>query len=148
VTISEKDCRAGLEACLLRGWLRVVDQSAENEVQVLLREEPAMQPVPCEADISLGMIDFTPGGAALYKKIAAEWLGTDWEDNLRVWKEFSREEHRYCEAKEGLQGIVEQYIAQGENVLENNIVAIGPWCVYWWERFPSGFRLELKIGSD
>ena len=24
---------------------------------------------------------------------------------------------------------------------------IGPWCVYWWERFTSGYRLELTFGQ-
>ena len=33
--------------------------------------------------------------------IAVEWLGPDWEDNLLVWKETYRDEHRYCEAQEG-----------------------------------------------
>ena len=35
----------------------------------------------------------------------------------------------------------------GDFVRASQVVPIGPWCVYWWERFPSGYRLELKLGA-
>ena len=25
---------------------------------------------------------------------------------------------------------------------------IGPWCVYWWDRFPAGYRLEFEVGES
>jgi hypothetical protein len=79
--------------------------------------------------------------------IAAEWLGLDWEDDLSVWNDYYREEHRYCETEEGLQGIVQEHAARGEVVRTSKLVPLGPWCVYWWERFPAGYRLELEIGE-
>jgi hypothetical protein len=147
VTVSEEECRTGLEACLRYGWLRVMDQHAVNEIQTLLRDDPAFLPVPKEVESRRGEIDFTPYGATLYRMVAAEWLGHDWEDNLRVWNDYYREEHRYCETEVGLQGIVQEYTARGEVVRAGKLVPLGPWCVYWWERFPAGYRLELKIGE-
>jgi hypothetical protein len=93
------------------------------------------------------MIDFSPHGAALYRMIAAEWLGPDWEDGLRVCNEYYREEHRYCESEEGLRGIVHEHTAKGEVVRASRVAPLGPWRVRWWERFPAGFRLELEIGD-
>jgi hypothetical protein len=147
VTASEDECRIGLDACLRHGWLRVVDKQAADEVHALLREDAAMMPVPREAGSGLEDIDFTPCGATLYRMIAAEWLGPDWEDDLQVWKEYYREEHQYGVTEEGLRGIVEDHEARGEVVRSSKLVPIGPWCVFWWERFPAGFRVEIEIGE-
>jgi hypothetical protein len=147
VSASEEECRAALEACLRYGWLRVVDQPAVEEVQALLSIDPTFLAVPGEVQSRLGEIDFTPWGAVLYRTIAAECLGPDWEDALSVWKESYREEHHYCEAEESLRGIAEEHVAKGEIVLASRIVPLGPWCVKWWESYPSGYRLELEIGQ-
>jgi hypothetical protein len=146
VTASEDECRSGLDACLRNGWLRAVDQQAIDDVEALLRDEPTAMPVAVET-AGWGEIDFTPCGAALYRMIAAEWLGPNWEDELCVWKESYREEHRYCESEEGLRDVMEQYAAGRERVRASRVVAVGPWCVYWWEQFPAGYRLELQIGE-
>lgn len=147
LSVSEEDCRAGLEACLRYGWLQVLDQLAINDLQVLLLDAPALLAVPSKAVCRPGEIDFTPRGATLYRMIAADWLGPDWEDALNVWNDYYREEHRYCEAEDGLRGIAREYAAAGEVIRASELVPLGPWCVYWWERFPAGYRLELKIGE-
>ena len=77
--------------------------------------------------------------------IASEWLGPDWEDDLIVEKGQYWEEHRYCTSAEGFRDVVTEHTDHGALVLESKEVPIGPWCVYWWEQFPAGFRLELKI---
>ncbi len=147
VTTSKADWYAGLENCLRNGWLRIVDQRAIDEIQELLRTAPALVPVPDEVIRYPGTVDFTPGGAALYRMISAEWLGAGWEDEIEVWREYYREEHRYCETKEGLRKITEEYELSREDVRESKIVPIDAWCVYWWKRFPRGYRLEMKIGD-
>jgi hypothetical protein len=149
VAASEQECRTGLKACLQYGWLRVVDQRAVDEVEALLRDDPAMPPLSGEGEgwSGWGMIDFTPTGAALYRMIAAEYLGPDWEDDLRAWRESYREDHRYCETEEGLRAVLDDYAAAGERVRSNQVVPIGPWCVSWWEWFPAGYRMELQIGE-
>jgi hypothetical protein len=143
---SEDECRTGLDACLRYGWLRLA-QHAGDEIDLLLQAEPAMMPMLTNVRGWDDEVDFTPCGATLYRTIAAEWRGPDWEDDLRVWKETYREEHRYCEAPEGLRGIERESAARGEIVRASKLVPLGPWCVYWWERFPAGYRLELQIGK-
>ena len=41
-----------------------------------------------------------------------------------------------------------EYEAEGWVVRPPRVVPIGPWCVYWWEQFPAGFRMELEISGD
>jgi hypothetical protein len=147
VRLQEAECLAGLEACLQRGLVRIVDQQAIDEVRALLRDDPVVLPVPTRVERHLGEIDFTPGGADLYRRIGAEWLGPDWEDALSVSKDYYWEEHRYCEAEEGLRELVEEQAARGNVVRASKLVAIGPWCVYWWERLPAGYRLEMQLGE-
>lgn len=146
VVVTEAECQSGLEACLRNGWLRLTDQRAVDEVHALLRDDPAIQAVPPDKD-SYGQIDFTPRGVLLYRTIAGEWLGPDWEDGLYVYKETYREEHQYCTSEKVLQGAVADYAAKREVIRASRIVPLGPWCVYWWERYAAGYRLELEIGE-
>ncbi|HEV3384144.1 MAG TPA: hypothetical protein VG097_04975 [Gemmata sp.] len=173
VTISEEQCREGLEACLRNGWLRVVDQQTTNEVRLLLKEDPvhlavprtaesrpreccyqikSLEPgqivlVPVPATHRLGKIDFTPTGAELYRMISDEWLGSDWENDLSVNREYYWEVHYYCESEERLELVVQEHVVKGDVVRASRMVPIGPWCVNWWQRFPKGYRLELDLGD-
>jgi hypothetical protein len=142
--VTEDELRDGLEACLRHGWLGIVDKAFMAEIETLLRDQPTLMPVTG----SLGLcdyIDFTPTGADLYRTLSGAWLGPTWEDEFVAWKEIYREEHVYCEVEEGLQDVVKEYTEMGQVVLSSRIAAIGPWCVRWWRRFPSGYRLELEI---
>ncbi len=169
--ISREEFLAGVESCRSRGWVRALNRESIAEVRTLLRNDPTALAIPKTAELfhhachsyidpsnpgdpvyspipageGWGEIDFTPAGADLYRVLSAEWLGPDWEDALAVSHGYYREEHRYCEAEEGFAGIVEEYVAKGGVVRSCRVVPIGPWCVHWWERFPSGVRLELEI---
>ena len=169
--LTEAECRAGLDACLRYGWLRVLDEVTIGEVRAMVRDDSAMlalprtaqlrphghglvcdparpyETVPVPAKERWGEVDFTPTGAALYRAISAAWLGDDWEDSLRVSNGYYREEHRYCGTESGFRNIVAEYEAEGWVVRSARVVPIGPWCVSWWEQFPAGFRLELEIGG-
>ena len=145
--VSEEECRNGLEACLRYGWLRVVDQRMIEEVHELLAAEPALLPIAHEAQLQEGDVHFSPCGATLYRMIASEWLGPDWEDDLNVEKGEYWEEHRYCTSEAGFRGVATEHLDHRRLILESKVTPIGPWCVYWWERFSAGFRLELKIAE-
>lgn len=147
MTLSDEDCRAGLEACLRHGWLRIVDQHSLDEIEEQLRDGTAAVLVPREAHRYLGEIDFTPKGAMLYRTLAADWLGPDWEDGLAVTHEYYREVHYYFECEEGVLDAAKGVELGGETIHACRIVPIGPWCVHWWKRFPAGFRMELEIGE-
>jgi hypothetical protein len=173
VAISQEQCNDGLEACLRNGWLRVVDQHTDDEVKSLLGDAPMLLavpriaencpreccyafdplrpgklvPIPMPAARRWGEIDFSPAGATLYRMILAEWLGPDWEDDLSVSRGYYWEEHHYCEAEESVESVVQGHVAKGDVVRARRVVPIGLWCVQWWQQFPSGYRLELELGT-
>ena len=146
---SEHACQAALENCLRYGWLTVADGTPSAEVREQLQTAPAFTPVLDAVHCARGDVDFTPTGAALYKMIAAEVAGPDWEDDygLTVWAETYREEHRYSETEEGFRGIAEGYAKKGEIIRAARVVPVGPWCDPWWKRFERGYRLEMEIGD-
>jgi hypothetical protein len=64
---------------------------------------------------------------------------------LCVRRELDREEHRYGETEQDILSALKECDDRGEEVVSCRVVPIGPWCVYWWKRFPGGYRLELEI---
>jgi len=147
ITASAGECQEGLEGCLRNGWLRTVDEDAALEIASLLQNAPNLHPLYERQGIVLHELDFTPAGAALYQMIASELLGPDWDAGMILEQEYYRKEHRYCETAEGIEKARQEYLDQGENVLRTSIMPIGPWCVFWWERFGSGFMMEAEIGE-
>lgn len=146
-TVTEYECRRGLESCLRNGLLRVIDRAAIDEIQGLLQNDPVVLPLAGEVAPCSGEIDFTLAGVSLYRTIAAEWLGSDWEDNFSVWKCYYWEEHHYCESEEGFHRVMQGHLDNGETARAKRLVPIGPWCIRWWNRFPVGYRLELEFGE-
>lgn len=147
VEVTRDECQAGVDACLAKGWLRVIDARATAEIDDVLRGEPAAAPLPGEAVPGLGEVDFTPAGAALYRAVAEEFLGPGWADGLCLRRELYREEHRYGETEQDIFSALKECEDRRENVVASRVVPIGPWCVRWWERFTRGYRLELEVGS-
>lgn len=153
--------------------MRAIDQGTVDEVRSLLAADPVLLaepqtakdcwrewhyrtdkrwpgkllPAPMPAAPRFGKIDFTLVGATLYQMISAEWLGPDWEDALCVSRRYYREEHHYSKAEEIFEAVMQEHFAEGDAILARRIVPIGPWCVFWWERFPSGYRLDLELGE-
>ena len=142
----DQECTEALGACLCKGWLRFMDAAALDEVTSLLRTEPALLPVPEMAEVQAKQFDFSPAGAALYRAISAEWLGPDWEDRLQVSNVYYWIEHCYSEAEAGFDD--EFACTSRDAVRTGQVMPIGPWCVYWWKRFPAGFRMELECGDE
>lgn len=169
LSMTAKQCLGGLEECLRQGWLRIENREAMEEVERLLCEDPVVLAVPGIArrrptglfyeddplqpgrriakleSRAVGAVDFSPAGAALYRDLMGEWLGDGWEDRLDVCVRRSWEVHHYCETEAGFTGVGDDEIARGHIVTARRIVPIGPWCVFWWMRFPAGFRLELEF---
>jgi hypothetical protein len=171
-TLSPDDLRDALQACLRHEWLRMLNLDVVEEVHSLLRNDPVYLALPRSAELCpegicadpamlrlgiivrvpappetrWGEIDFSPAGAQLYRTISAEWLGADWEDNLKVSNGYYREVHFYCESREGFMHVAQEDEAWG-NIRARRMKPIGPWCVAWWQRFNAGYRLELEIGD-
>ncbi len=147
ISLTEVECLSGLEACRRNGWLRRVDEHAIAEIRNLLRADAAVMPVPFEPERHWVEFDFTVEGAQLYRMVSAEILGPEWEDGLAVEDTYYREEHRYCTTKEGLATVLQEYSESHETPKSVRTVPIGSWCVHWWQRFRSGYRLELTFGD-
>src|SRR5262249_2914857 len=62
LTVSREECRAGLEACLKYGWLRLMDRQSVAETRAHLEGDAARSPLPVEPLHDVGEIDFTPTG--------------------------------------------------------------------------------------
>jgi hypothetical protein len=129
------------------GWLREVDEHTTREILNLLRSDPAVIAVPFNPEDHWRELDFSESGAQLYRMVSSEIFGSEWEDGLIVEDLYYREEHRYCATEEGVAAITREYAEFGEVPNSAHTVAIGPWCVYWWRRFRSGYRLELTFGE-
>jgi hypothetical protein len=147
LSVSEEDCRGGLNRCVRNGWLRVADMAHVQAVAAVMTDGPALAVLPKGRTPHLHTLDFTPTGAGLYRKIAAEYLGRGWEDDFQVARTFYREEHLYCATEDGIQAALAMYAMQQEDVRATRLQQIGPWCVRWWETNPTGYRLEVEIGE-
>jgi hypothetical protein len=144
---TKAECLSGLKACLRNGWLCEVDEQVIAEIRNLLRADAAVMPVPFDPMKNWAEIDFSVAGAQLYRMVSAEIFGPNWEDGLIVEDTYYREEHHYCATQAGLAAVMHEYFESGEVPKSIRTVPIGRWCVYWWQRFRSGYRLELTFGE-
>jgi hypothetical protein len=148
ITTSEPECRAALYSCLRNHWVWVIDEAAANRVFSLLGQDAAIKPLLQPPGLPLGAVDLTPGGAALYQMVAAECFGPDWDAEVSVSRDYYIKVHFYCETEEGLQARLQSLPRGGVPVLSTSpIVPLGPWCVAWWQRYPSGYMVEVEIGD-
>lgn len=76
-------------------------------------------------------------------------LGSAWLDGWSVSREVFRREHRYARNLLDVAAVFEEYSGKSkERVQINAVEEIGPWCIYWWKRFPRGYRIELEITPE
>jgi hypothetical protein len=146
--LAASECLGGIETCLINGWLRRVDEQFTTEIRRLLRADPVFMPVPFDLERHSVEMDYSVDGAHHYRMLSAEIFGIDWEDSLRVEEGYFREEHRYCATEAGLEAVEEQCANSNETPKSRRVEAIGPWCVYWWQLYPEGYRLELTFGEE
>jgi hypothetical protein len=145
--LTSTECCSHLATCLRNGWLREVDDEMIAEVRHLAHADSAVMPVPFDPVRQMGGIDFSADGAQLYRTLSTEILGQGWEDCLCLENTYFREEHRYCATRAGVEATLREYEEAQESPTSQSLHAIGPWCVYWWERFNSGYRLQLQFGE-
>ncbi len=137
----------GMEACLRKGWLRRLNEQAIAEIDTLLNSDAAVTPVLPNLKRHWRHIAFTNEGAKLYRMVSAQIFGQEWEDHLDVSVTYYSEEHRYCATEAGLISSDKHSPRTNETPQTTRTVPIGPWCVNWWQRFPSGYRMELTFGD-
>lgn len=92
-------------------------------------------------------VDLSPAGIELLSHLGPKVFGDAWLDGWQVQQDVFRREHRYARNLLDVASVFEEYNHSEETVLAvGPITPLGPWCVYWWERHPTGYRVELEIG--
>lgn len=147
VNMLDLDGDLGIEACLRNQWLQRMDGRAIESVQRMLTTDAAMLAYPFRPEAWGYELDFTPQGAEFYRALSAEIHGPDWEQSLSVHWSSYRVEHRYCATKDAAISVQTVCAESGESPIAVRVVPIGAWCVYWWQRFESGYRVELVFGE-
>lgn len=144
IDLSEEECMSGLETCVRLGYLCEIDDQRTTDILGLLRADSAIMPVPFKE--GWREVEFTMAGADLYRRLSTEILGIGWENRLEVKETYYWEVHHYCTHEAGLKHALRDYARLGETPKTIRTIATGPWCVLWWNRYQSGFRLELTFG--
>ena len=147
INLTEAQCDAGLETCLRNGWARVTDSAAIAEMTAYVRQAPALTPLT-DLFPSIGNIDFTPAGAELYQRIATELFRPEWDAAIHVCAAYYYKRHKYFAAD--VEPGPSPYSFDNETMprLSHTVTPIGPWCVFWWERFDRGIRVEEEFGHE
>jgi hypothetical protein len=144
-TVSEMTCQEALSACIEKGWLRVVDDHVLEEIRSFLNLDKAIGPV--YGLPQLGDVDFTPKGAELFKLIRKEIFGANWAASHAYQKEICSKEQLYVITKKGAERAIKEIKDRYDAVLVKEPKIIGPWRVYWWEKYSKGYRIDVETGG-
>jgi hypothetical protein len=139
---------AAIEACLKHGWIRVMDAAAAEEIGIWKEGDTALSFLSGQEAIVYGELDYTIAGARLYQGLAREFLGDDWDAGLRMVQNQYRAEQWYTRTEQGMLEKLEELSSGEETILGAQIRPIGPWCTRWWDKFPSGYKLEVELGKS
>ena len=134
--------RSGLEKGLLA-------KLTADDVNLMKMTSDSSCPPLVPSDPQRDSIALSETGARFLIEQGPKILGSAWLDGWSVSREFFRREHRYVRNLRDVAAVFEKYSDKSEERVQiNSIEEIGPWCVYWWERFPRGFRIELEITPE
>ena len=144
--LTVEETQLALQQCLNWGWARLIDEPGIARIADELRTQKIFGPIYGMPHV--GCVDFTTAGAEA-------WLARQADEHpdpepfaytvVVCEKTTAWEEHHYCDSEQGFEEIWRERREQGTVFLSSRIVPIGPWCVYWWKRFLSGYRLELEL---
>lgn len=144
VRLTPQQCERGLQRCIRKGWLRFVNDHVVAEIEGLLRNDRARIIALFDRRTEIA---FSIAGANFYRSLSAEILGSEWEEDLIAEHSYYREEHRYSETPLPFRQQLDDVSFPIEAPKFSRVTSIEPWCVYWWERFPSGYKMELTFGE-
>jgi hypothetical protein len=138
-------CEEALSACLNRGWLRVIDDDAIEEIEYLVEGRRLIGPVygyPRPGDV-----DFTPQGADVFLRLGEDLYGPDWgtETVYEVRKPAESRLKVYCRTLRIATKVMYDYEHRYDVIAVGDPRPIGPWCVYWWDEYPAGFRINVEL---
>lgn len=145
--VTHEAVEAAMASCLERGLIRIIGPDDLREIEEGLAAEGLGEPVygfPAE-----GEVDFTRAGSELYKELDA--LRPDQEGSspgASTVPADARRDVLYCPTLEIAAAQIEWHQRLPDVASVSDPVRIGPWCVWWWESFPVGYRVEVVYRED
>lgn len=143
--VTGEENQAALAGCLSKSWLQIIDEAALGRIQAEIRRSGLLGPV--YGYPSVGGVDFTHAGAEQWFRLCERLWGTGGEESFAFCDVVHEKSVRYF--RSNLKAVAErENIKKWESVVSvAGPFSIGPWCVYWWEQFRSGYRLEMTFGA-
>jgi len=140
---------AALESCIRKGWATEATANHRRSIEACLNRDQLFCPLPKQSLVKFhnGCAILTLAGRDVLLAAMHDYFGPDWANCLKVERELYREEHRYCAEMDGIRAAMADYPSNGHVLLNAHVEKIGPWCVYWWKQYPSGYRLEIEMGK-
>jgi hypothetical protein len=145
--VTKMNCEAALTACITKHWLRIIDTSSLKAIRSFVRNSNLGGPV--YGYPSIGDVDFTPEGAILYQNLYRQLYRRSLEARHGYPREIAAGKFRYYyQRRKAVLGAISDWKQQETLLSVGRIVPIGPWCVYWWKRFPKGYGVDVEFKAS
>ena len=139
-SISVSVAKKTLDSLINRGLLEVVKHPRLS--QLIARHSKAGWPYPVHGFPMEGDVEFTDLGAGTFKSLADLLYGPDFFSSAKVDSDDGQELIYYSASADQARHIAEEAEKQtpGRVVI---VEPIGPWCIFWWKTFASGYRVSV-----
>jgi len=139
-SVSALECRHALQSLLQRGLLRIVNGHTADELARELRVRGC--PAPVYGYPAPGDVDFTERGATVFKDLSKALYGPAFFSEATVESE-DEAEVRFFAIDEHKAAQIAAEAGAKDPGAEVALEPIGPWCIYWWNCFDSGFLVKV-----
>lgn len=143
-SVCEHECQRALTECLEAGWLRVIDKPTLLDLRLQVRAQPGMGPI--YGFPRIGDVDFTAAGARLYRQVLRELHGSSFaDDHISIIRRHGREQRftRYHRTARK-----ELCKLRHDSSVRARMIPIRGWYVYWWHRYPKGYRIDVQRAQN
>ncbi|QDU96924.1 hypothetical protein Pla8534_47470 [Lignipirellula cremea] len=134
------------QSLLDRRLVQIIDESSQKAIRQYLAADPTLGPT--EGVPELGTVHFTLAGLALWQKIRPS-RGTPSRGNYEFEGLLATHEYHgngrttwsmyFCQAI--------RWAREGDLIRIPVPVPVGPWRCRWWQKLPSGFRVDCEMSE-
>jgi hypothetical protein len=139
--VTEEQCRLALAACLAKGWLQIIDETALANIIDELRRGRFFGPIYGLPPV--GGVDFTAAGAALWQLLCRRCFPEDQLPFAYIDVVHSKTA-RYFRNRAAALAAMQEARGQEGVVSVTGPNPVGPWRVQWWRRFPDGYCIDIE----
>jgi hypothetical protein len=145
--VTREESELALASCLAKGWVCRIDDTQLNTLRGLLRDRGLQDPfygLP-----TIGDIDFTAQGAEMFLGVHGEIFGLDWYSSSGYSRESGALTQHQVPSRERAMAVFEELRSAPYCSWVTEPHSTGPWCLYWWLRFPEGyyFTAEYRLSD-